>query len=360
MTIEMRTEYWTKQKLYKEIDNLKYELGLDLMSDIYPIDSKQLGERNCKDLVIENISFPSQYICGILYKGDNSTSIALNANREEYQQNFDCMHELIHYFLHDISYCQLMCSEKNIKQDSYIEWQANEGAAQFLVPYQIFIPKYLELEEKYAHSFLEDESIEELAKYFNVSYGVIKNRINSLETEILQCKRGKDINSLVVLSKTKAISLGLSSFKIKQLYCKKCLNIISEDYKYCPICSNDLLNHTIFSQKKRKGAGFMIYKKEIETDTNNRVKKCPRCENEEVSYGDYCKICGLELYNRCTNYETDCYGNMISGCGEICDSNARYCHLCGCQTLFYKLGILSDYTSEKNTTFTIHSDDLPF
>lgn len=156
------------------------------------------------------------------------------------------MHELIHYFLHDISYCQLMCSEKNIKQDSYIEWQANEGAAQFLIPYQIFIPKYLELENKHAYSFWETESIEELAEYFNVSYGVIKNRINSLETEIVQYKEGISINALTVISKTKAISLGLDSFKIKQLYCKKCLSITNDKYDYCPICGNDLLSHSFF------------------------------------------------------------------------------------------------------------------
>ncbi|MCI9247457.1 MAG: ImmA/IrrE family metallo-endopeptidase [Clostridia bacterium] len=355
--------------LYNHIDNLKYELGLDMTDISYPIDSKKLAKKYCKNVHIDEIAFPSQYICGILYKGSNSTSIALNANREKYQQNFDCMHELIHYFFHDISYCQLMCSDKSIQQDSYIEWQANEGAAQFLVPYQLFIPKYLELEKKYAHSNWEDDSIEELAQYFNVSYGVISNRINSLETEIFQYKKGQSINSLVVLSKTKAISLGLGDLKVKQLYCKKCLNVVNKHINYCPICGNNLNKRSFFMANKREGAGFMIYKKEIETDKDNKVTKCPRCDNEEVSYGDYCKICGLELYNRCTNYETDGYGNMIGGCGEACDSNARYCPICGSKTSFYTMGILSDYTSEKDGSHNIDfgitvpissPDDLPF
>lgn len=359
MTLKMKTDYWNKKKLYNEVDKLKYELGLELTSDIYPIDSKKLGKYNCKNLIIDEIPFPSQYICGILYKGDNSTSIALNSNRETYQQNFDCMHELIHYFFHDISYCQLMCSEKNINQDSYIEWQANEGAAQFLVPYQIFIPKYLELEKKYAHSFWEDDSIEELAEYFNVSYSVIKNRINNLENEILQYKKGTNINSLVVISKSKAISLGLNSFKIKQLYCNNCLSIINDNYNYCPICGNDLINHTFFKQKKRKGAGFMIYKNEVELDENKKAKICPRCGNEEILEGPYCKICGLELFNRCINYDE----NNWDGCGEVCDANARFCHKCGSKTSYYNLNIMSDYTTENtNKTFEelLTSDDLPF
>lgn len=335
--------------LYNNIDKLRSNLGISLFEFDYPINSIKLGKQHCNNLTIEKIPFPTPYICGILYKGDNSTSIALNSNRESYQQNFDCMHELIHYFFHDISYCQLMCSEKNIKQDSYIEWQANEGAAQFLVPYQIFIPKYLELEKKYAYSLWEDDSIIELAEYFNVSYSVINNRINNLETEILQYKREKNINSLVVLSKTKAISLGLNIFKVKQWYCKRCLNIVDKTYNYCPMCGNDLINHSFFKQRKRKGAGFMIYKNEIETDENKKVKKCPRCENEEILDGTYCKICGLELYNRCTNYEKDSYGKIINGCTEICDTNARYCHKCGSKTNFYKLDILSDYTIEKSS-----------
>ena len=311
MTIKMRTEYWTKQMLYNQVDNLKYELGLDFTNMSYPINSKELAKKYYKNVVIEEIKFPSQYICGILYKGDISTSIALNSRREACQQNFDCMHELIHYFFHDISYCQLMCSDKSVKQDSYIEWQANEGAAQFLVPYQIFIPKYLELERKFAKSNWDDLYLDELCSYFNVSPSVIQNRINSLETEILQYKKGQDIKSLAVISKNRAVSLGLSKYKLKQLYCKNCLGLVDDDYQYCPICGNYLCNSTFFKQKKRKGAGFMIYKSEIETDENKKAKKCPRCNNEQILEGNYCQICGLELYNRCSNYEDDGLGNII-------------------------------------------------
>lgn len=358
MIIQMKTEYWTKKDLYNQVDLLKQELGLELIPNIYPINSKELGQKYCKDLVIEEIPFPSHYICGILYKGNDTTSIALNSNREKCMQNFDCMHELIHYFFHDISYCQLMCSEKKITQDAYIEWQANEGAAQFLIPYQLFIPKYLELEKKYAHSFWEDDSIEELAKLFNVSYWVIKNRISSLKNEILQYKQGTPIDSLVLISKSKATSLGLDNIKISQLYCKKCLGIIENDFNFCPICDNDLSNHSLFRQKKRKGAGFMIYKNEVELDANKKAMKCPRCENEEILEGSYCKICGLELFNKCSNELTiDNFGNYIDGCSEICDGNARYCHKCGSKTTFYELGIISSYDSTENI---FDSSDLPF
>lgn len=359
----MKTEYWTKRMLYEFVDALRTSLGITLSPSNFPLSAISIGKEHCKNLTIEKIPFPTPYICGILYKGDNSTSIALNANRDDCMQNFDCMHELIHYFFHDISYCQLMCSEKKISQDSYIEWQANEGAAQFLVPYQVFIPKYLKLERKYAHSFWEDDSIEDLAKYFNVSSRVIKNRINSLEAEIAQYKRNQQINSLMIISKTKAISLGFSSFKIKQLYCNKCLSMVSNEYNYCPICGNDLINHTFLKPKKRKGAGFMIYKDIVKLDENKKAKICPRCRNEEILEGSYCKICGLELFNRCSNFDETNWNNENS-CGEICDANARYCHICGSQTNYYSLNIIPEYTSEttKNTfdIITTKDDDLPF
>lgn len=44
----MKTEYWTKQKLYEEVDKLKCELGLELTADIYPINSKELGKKKAK------------------------------------------------------------------------------------------------------------------------------------------------------------------------------------------------------------------------------------------------------------------------------------------------------------------------
>lgn len=47
----------------------------------------------------------------------------------------------------------------------------------------------------------------------------------------------------------------------------------------------------------------MIYQKEIETDKDNKVKRCPRCDNEALLDSNYCQICGLELHNHCINCE---------------------------------------------------------
>ncbi len=65
-------------------------------------DPFEIVQRHVKNPKLEYVPFPTTKICGILYKGDRSTAIALNDKHTKAMQNFDCMHELIHYFLHDI------------------------------------------------------------------------------------------------------------------------------------------------------------------------------------------------------------------------------------------------------------------
>lgn len=88
------------------------------------------------------------------------------------------------------------------------------------------------------------------------------------------------------------------------LFCKTCnYSFILNNASFCPICGSNQLKKGIFKEK-------MIYKSEIELDENKKAKICPRCGNEEIIEGNHCKICGLELYNRCTNYIEDGYGHI--------------------------------------------------
>ena len=113
----MDTKYWTKETLYSHVDVYFSRLGL-AYSD-FPIDSKRIASEFYKDITLEIGPMKTMDICGILFKGEKETSIALNAMREPEMHNFDCMHELIHYFFHDITFCKLICAEgkKGIAQD---------------------------------------------------------------------------------------------------------------------------------------------------------------------------------------------------------------------------------------------------
>jgi hypothetical protein len=88
--------------------------------------------------------------------------------------------------------------------DNHMEWQANEGAAQFLMPYQSFIPNYCYLHDKLYANFAPqqayDMQIAALAGNYMVGEMAVKFRMDSLKSEIAQYIDGVDINKIKVVS----------------------------------------------------------------------------------------------------------------------------------------------------------------
>lgn len=306
--------YWTKQLLYENVDALISQL--DFTNKDYPLDSISIAKRYCVDLHLEEIKFNN--LCGVLYRG-TSTYIALNASHNDEMKNFDCMHELIHYFLHDgeKEFKCLNANEKKAYQNSFLEWQANEGAAQALVPYKLFVPMYVELCLKYRDDILQYNTTKILAKHFNVSGFVISNRINSLRYEIYQYFiKNCNIDNLVILSNRQLAKKKLDKLQAEKNYCVKCYSVIQLESNFCCTCGQKL---GIF--KSTKGLGYMHYTG-IETDSNNKAIACPRCSNEDVGDGDFCPTCGLYLKNHCPK------------CSKELSGKFRYCPTCGCESTF--------------------------
>ncbi len=199
----MKNSKLTKKDLYDIITNKILELGLDPYSSSYKANSMEIANQVCKNLKVEYLNFNETKICGILFKGENSTSIALNNKRSIRGQNFDCMHEVVHYWLHDNNY--FYCNENS---NEYYEWQANEGAAQFLLPYQMFIPKYTETfyrllkfyERTYNYDLVYRKTNEHLCWVFDVGEKVIENRLKSLQSELTQYFDTNSINNIDIIS----------------------------------------------------------------------------------------------------------------------------------------------------------------
>ena len=78
-----------------------------------------------------------------------------------------------------------------------------------------------------------------------------------------------------------------------------------------------------------------------------RVLICPKCGNEEFGENaEYCRICGMDLYNRCEGEPVfDPQNGRLIRYEERHKnpSNARYCEVCGKPTLFLKLDLLKDF-----------------
>lgn len=378
MTKLVNNKFLSKTELYLMMDLLRKHLHLP--QDYLPLDSIGLAKKVCKNACIEQIHFNTVSICGILYVGENTTSIALNANRTETMQNFDCCHELIHYFCHDIKECQCVCAEKDsetktITQSPYFEWQANEGAAELLVPYKTFIPLYVDLSRKYARSFPKTPPEHELADIFHVTDTVIHNRILSLNYEIYQYMQHGDINKVILLSQNKQRQMGWNKNHMKS-YCSKCLSPVNKTYNFCPVCGTEFPKNSLHRMGYIfTGAGYMKYEG-IELNEHGLPIECPNCKNEDiVPDSEHCIICGDYILNQCINRDCDYNEQLLPG-------NARYCPYCGSETTYLRHKFLEkckqdvhdrltmELAEEANATKTIipippgfntiPDDDVPF
>ena len=189
--------YNAKQRLYNFVDNLRIRCGLRLCD--CPIDALTACNKLVPTRFIHH-KFESNGFCGAAFIGDKENTIVLNTNRSKTEQNFDCGHELIHLSKHrNKNQGAFQCFTKN--QNTFLEWEANEGSAQLLIPYQDFIPRFLAIISDAAHRRYYGVH-EILADYYHVSPRVIEIRISSLSYEIDQYRTGTPIDKIEILSKT--------------------------------------------------------------------------------------------------------------------------------------------------------------
>lgn len=205
-------EYNAKKELYNFVDCVRSDWGTT--SYAQPLNAIELGMYHAE---IIYHTFDTDGFCGAAFTGDLIDTIVLNNTRTCYEQNFDCGHELIHLAKHrDRNGGIFRCFSES--QDSYLEWEANEGAAQLLVPYQDFIPRFLSCLQSRAalqnscSGLLASSSIpEELATYYHVSTQVINIRLSSLSYEIDQYRCGIPLENIELLSRNQRDRRGIQS-----------------------------------------------------------------------------------------------------------------------------------------------------
>ena len=205
--------YYTKENLYREINQFRRFLGI--APNDYPYDLISLLKRY-RGLSISCVPFNTPGLRGICSFGKNGQDdvILLNSNRTPQECNFDCAHEAIHLSLHRHEQRPVFsCSDRVLdKQNPFLEWHANEGGAELLVPYGDFIPRFHALYEeqcRFPQSHLGIRS--QLAEQYNVTRQVIVNRIENLRYEIDQYANGTPIEEIRILSARRQKELGIVS-----------------------------------------------------------------------------------------------------------------------------------------------------
>lgn len=161
--------------LYNRINDKLTELGIT--DNDYPIHSSKILSMFYPEIELQYWEFSSSAICGILYLGDVLSTVILNKKRDIKGQNFDLMHELVHYWFHPKHDGMCIYDDKILRRTGR-EWQANEGAAQALMPEDLFIRKFYEV----------DGDLNKLSDMFFVGRWAVNFRINNLKKKIIKAE----------------------------------------------------------------------------------------------------------------------------------------------------------------------------
>lgn len=205
----------TKRDLYDQVQFIRDTLRLS--DSAYPLDMIAFINTSISNLSVGLASFHTKGFQGMLKItpeiGKNSV-ILLNDCRTRREQNFDCAHEFMHYCLHGSDKTQTFrCFDNTVPtQYAYREWQANEGAAELLVPFSQFAPCI----KAHHRDFYTLEGLiafrEWMAGKFGVTPIVIRTRLDSMRYEIFQYLSGTPLSEIELLSgaqqKARKISVG--------------------------------------------------------------------------------------------------------------------------------------------------------
>lgn len=210
---------FTKKELYHEISVIRKASNITF--DSYPLNSIQLCEHS-PNIKVALVRFKTPGLRGMVSIAPNENDshvILINANRPPDEYNFICTHEVMHLYLHrDCGAQSFNCFEPACPdQDLGVEWQANEGAAELLVPASLLLPK---IRERFDHLYYKEDYENfkcELAEQFAVSYGVVNFRFESLKYEIHQYLAGAKLNEIQVLSHKRQKEMGIAVESLNDL-----------------------------------------------------------------------------------------------------------------------------------------------
>lgn len=113
---------------------------------------------------------------------DENHVILLNENKSFVEQNYHGFHELTHILTVDEPGTTLNCfGNTRPNQNSYIEWLANEGAAEFLMPYKEILPIIRKVIED---GIIEQSELDYLLEFFKAQINPLNAEIGAIDVEL--------------------------------------------------------------------------------------------------------------------------------------------------------------------------------
>ncbi len=184
-----------KAELYRLVDERRAALSIGGPADPYEL-ARRLG------IAVSCYEFESRRLSGFLMRGEHHSEIVLNAAGGPESRRFTAAHELIHYLLHGGK--QYLCADTGVSRGAVgaLEWQANQGAAELLMPYRVFLPYVKNIRS----ILLSDErrALRMIAKEFSVSLSAAGLRLRELAPEFEQYCSGVPLEELRIVAASKA------------------------------------------------------------------------------------------------------------------------------------------------------------
>lgn len=157
--------------------------------------------------------------------------ILVNSNLSYEEQNYHGFHELMH--IYETGNCPgttFSCYDKVLPhQNRYVEWIANEGAAELILPHDVLLPYIKECASSFDKSiFGVSNMINKISSVYGVSPMVVEIRISSLRYEIFQYLTGCDISEIKILSKTQQDRMGIKVDSLLEIEDRRFLKSIKD------------------------------------------------------------------------------------------------------------------------------------
>lgn len=204
----MQAPVLKKCDLYAEVE--QFRRNVKITPQHYPLNSLCLA--NYLGLRTKIMDFETQGLKGaLILKNNTDGCVFLDERQSPAERNFFCSHEIMHYILHrGLGDPVFACYDAQPQQSRIREWQANEGAAELLLPYRMFIPDFLNLFNPLTCWGDIFNAYTVLAARYNVSSMVVQNRVESLTYEIYQAAYGYPIDFISVISRREQAQRGIS------------------------------------------------------------------------------------------------------------------------------------------------------
>lgn len=187
MTFRQLSGVIKKADLYSSVDSV-----IDFLQIRAPFNSIDVARRLKIDIIYA--PFKTKALGGALINACSPAVIILNSNRTEKAQNHDCMHEMMHYFFHPVKEIALSYDGVTQCRSRIEEMQANEGAAQALMPWQQFVPDCVNA----------SGDVPLLSQKYGVTESSVKWRITNLWREIRAFDVHRDIQRIHIQNFSKS------------------------------------------------------------------------------------------------------------------------------------------------------------